>query len=111
MSASVPLLSSAALAALGALLLAKGFQRWRSRRRARHALEQRFAEMERRYAVAVLSAAVAHELVPSRLLLRDMAAHAPLEEEDRQLANEEVARLEKLLARLRRTRHPEAPHV
>ncbi|MCI0669629.1 MAG: hypothetical protein L0Y64_04125 [Myxococcaceae bacterium] len=68
-------------------------------------MEQCFAVRERRYAVSVLSAEIAHELATSRLYLQGLVAHAPLEEADREARRDEVARLDRLLGRLRRARN------
>jgi signal transduction histidine kinase len=90
------------LAGAGGAALALG-----RRARAQAEAERRLAEEERRHAVGVLSAEVAHELTAVRLYLQDVLAHAPLEPEDRDIGREELARLERLLAHLRRARREE----
>ena len=65
------------------------------------------AELERRCAVAVLSAELAHELASTRLFLRDLSLLPELEATDREIAAEETARLERLIGSLRRAREGE----
>jgi len=109
---SSSLLSSPLLhAALGMLGLAVALV---GLRRGRHALRQRagqqgLAEQERDFVLTRLSAEVAHELAALRLYLRDIVAHAPLEQVDREIGHDEVARLERLLERLRQVRRAEEP--
>ena len=97
----------AALGAAGLLTLAAGLRRRSAHERAQ--ATQRLREQEREFAVAGLGAEVAHELAAARLFLRDLVAHAPLEQTDLEIGREEVARLERLLARLRRLRRAEEP--
>jgi hypothetical protein len=100
----------AALGTAGLLGAAVGLRRpWQAARR--QARDEGLCEQERDFAVSALSAEVAHELAAARLFLQDLVAHAPLEQTDREIGREEVLRLEKLLARLRRSRRAEEARV
>ncbi len=99
----------AALGAAGLLTLVAGLRRRSEHERAQAA--QRLSEQEREFAVTGLGAEVAHELAAARLFLKDLVAHAPLEQTDQEIGREEVARLERLLSRLRRLRRAEEPRV
>jgi signal transduction histidine kinase len=98
------------LAVVPSMTLAAVMTAWlvaaRCRRQARaHAGEQQaFAERERRYVAAALSAEIAHELTSCLLFLRDLVTLDALEEADRAVARHEVGRLERILGRLRRVR-------
>lgn len=73
------------------------------------ALVDDFAERERRVTVGVLAHEIAHALSTPLLFLRDVVAHAPLDEGDRAAGREEIAKLERLMAALRRTRLSTGP--
>jgi signal transduction histidine kinase len=66
---------------------------------------------ERRLAVAVLCDDIAHELASPLTYLRDLVLHGAesLDPTDVSIGREEIARLESVVAHLRRTRRPEVP--
>ena len=60
-------------------------------------------------AVAVLCSEVAHELLPTLTFLRDVVRAGVLTGIDRSIAEEEIGRLENLIASLRRTKRRDEP--
>jgi signal transduction histidine kinase len=67
---------------------------------------------ERHLAVALLSDEIAHELASPLTYLRDIVLHTEgLDATDRSIGEEEVARLESMVAQLRRTRRGEMSHA